>query len=283
MPKQRGVLIAAALAFFAVLLLWAFMSQKEKKLLELKTAKPVVVATKDIPVLSVLDESQLKIEKIPQKYAQPGHLSRLEDVVGQMNQSPIKKGEQILQTKLLDVTTQPNLSVQVSPGKRAMTVPITDVHGVARMIQPGDHVDLISSIDYGASDREEREIKTVLQDIIVLATGKNSVYGIPLASVKDPFTGEEKKVDLRTERYTSVTLEVTPEQAQTLVFLMTSGEGVIFLSLRNREDRSVAQLFTTNADRVLGPRSIKGRETDIRARRQPRWLEFRDTTVTPGF
>jgi len=281
--KRRSVFMALFIAFFAVVLLWSFMAQKEKRILELKTAVSVAVAKEDIAALTVLDETKLTLEKIPKKYVQPGYYGTIESLSGLMNQTPIRKGEQILQTKLIDASSQPSLSIQVTPGKRAMTVPVTDIHGVARLIKPGDHVDLLSSIDYGSSDREEREVKTVLQDINVLATGKHSLYGSPLASVKDPFSGEEKKIDLRMVQYTHVTLEVTPEQAQAIVFLMTSGEGAIFLSLRNPDDRSIQDLFTTDADRVLGERSLKGKKHDIRARRQPRWLEFRETTITPGF
>ena len=80
------------------------------------------------------------------------------------------------------------------------------------------------------------------------------------------------------KHYGTVTLETSPEEAQAIVFLLTSGEGNIFLSLRNSDDRSLEKLYTTDSTKVLGERSSKAREEEgVKTRREPRWLEFRGT------
>ncbi|HBQ21738.1 MAG TPA: Flp pilus assembly protein CpaB [Deltaproteobacteria bacterium] len=288
MGNPRAVLISLIMAFLAVLLIWFYVKQKEETTLGLATPKKVVVANQDIAELTTLDETMLRIDSVPQTYIQPGTYSEAKDVVGLITTVPIKKGEQILQNKVLFEETQTKLSTRVSKGKRAITVPVTDIHGAGRLVKPGDRVDILSSIDYGQGDREQREVKTVLQDVLVIATGRNIIASIPTEITKDPISGKEVKRDLRKDtRYTTATLEVTLEEAQGVVFLLTSGEGSIFLALRNPDDRSIEKLYTTDADKVLGERSSKGvrqkMEEGIKGRREPRWLEFRGTDVTPVY
>lgn len=287
MTNPRAVIISLVIALLAVVMVWSFVKQQKTSLLELSAPKKVVVANQDINELSTLDETMLRIDSIPQTYVQPGTYSDVKDIIGLITTVPIKKGEQVLQNKLLFEETQSKLASRVSKGKRAITVPVTDIHGVGRLIKPGDRIDILSSIDYGQGDREQREVKTVLQDVLVIATGRNVIASIPTETVKDPITGQEVKRDLRKDiKYGTVSLEVTPEEAQGIVFLLTSGEGSVFLALRNPDDRSIEKLFTTDADKILGSRSSKGLKQQmegIKTRREPRWLEFRGTDVTPVY
>ena len=278
MGNPRAIFISLIIATLAVVLVWSFVSQQKTSILELATPQKVVVANQDINELSMINETMLRIDSVPKNYIQPGTFSTIKDLVGLITTVPIKKGEQILQNKVLFEETQNQLSHRVSKGKRAITVPVTDIHGVGRLIKPGDRIDILSSIDYGQGDREKREVTTVLQDVLVIATGRNVIASIPTEVVKDPISGKEIQKDLRKDtHYTTLTLEVTPEEAQGVVFLLTSGEGSIFLALRNTDDRSLEKLYTTDAVKVLGPRSARAREDAIKTRQEPLWLDFRGT------
>jgi pilus assembly protein CpaB len=285
MGNPRAVLISMVIALIAVGLVWSYVNQQKASILELATPKKVVVANQDIKELSTIDETMLRIDSVPQSYIQPGTYESDKEIIGLVTTVPIKKGEQVLQNKLLFKESQTKLAARVSKGKRAVTIPVTDIHGISRLVKPGDRVDLLSSIDYGSGNRESREVKTVLQDVLVLATGRNVIASIPTEIVTDPISGKEIKRDLRKNvRYPTVTLEATPEEAQGIVFLLTSGDGSIFLSLRNPDDRSLEKLYTTDAIKILGVRSSKGRQQEgIKVKRQPRWLEFRGTQVTPVY
>ena len=279
MPNPRAVLISLIIAGLAVLLVWSFVNQQKTSLLELTSAQKVVVANQDINDLTMINETMLRIDSVPKAYVQPGTYADIQDIVGLITTVPIKQGEQILQNKVLFKETQTKLSTRVTKGKRAITVPVSDIHGVGKLIKPGDRVDVLSSIDYGQGDRERREVKTVLQDILVIATGRNVMASIPTEMIEDPVTGEMKKLDLRKDiRYTTVTLELTPEEAQGIVFLLTAGDGTVFLSLRNADDRSIEKLYTTNETKILGPRSSQEQQSSaIKSRREPQWLDFRGT------
>ncbi|MBI4042579.1 MAG: Flp pilus assembly protein CpaB [Deltaproteobacteria bacterium] len=284
MTNSRAIIISFAMAALAIALVYFYIDQREKTLLDLAGVVPVVVATQNIEEMTMVDKIMVRIDHLPKKYLQPGVMQELDLVVGKIASVPVKAGEQVLDTKLLDPGSKTGLAYKITPGMRAMTIPVSDVHGVARLIQPGNRVDILSSVDYGTGDREEREVKTVLQDVLVLATGKNITNDVPMEMVKDPVTGEVRKVNLSKDtNFATVTVEVDPIQGQTLTYLMTAGEGILFLSLRNPDDRSRYNLFTTDLDRVLGSRSVKGRREQVRAQNGPRWLEIRSSTISPGF
>lgn len=279
MNKYRPFFISAFLAGVAVLLVYLYLQEKEGLLVDQSTATPVIVATQDINAMDIIDSNMLKIDNVPKRYIQPGAQTEIKAIEGMIASVPIKQGEQIVDTKLLFPGEESGLSHRVSSGRRAVTIPVTDVHGVGKLVRPGDRVDLLSAIDYGVGDREEREVKTIMQDVLVLATGKYVADSLPRGTASD-FSGEEKTVDLRKEDYQTVTVELDPIEAQGLIFLLTSGEGDIYLSLRNPDDRSRYKLYTTDSERLLGPRSKLGlKRSAEQNRRGPRWLEIRDSSA----
>ncbi|HLD73433.1 MAG TPA: Flp pilus assembly protein CpaB [Bdellovibrionota bacterium] len=271
MRNTKAMMVSAVLAL-AVVALAYFVIQKQGGG-DLGEADEVYVLNQDVVELMTLDETMVRKASLPKSYLQPGYVKDLDMISGSITRAPMKKDEQILFTKLyLRGQQNVKLARRVSKNNRAVTVPITDIHGVAQLIRPGDRVDVIVSVDYGEGDREVREVKTAMQDVLVIATGQYIDSNIPLERNLDEVTGEVKRTDLRKEKYKSVTLEASPEQVQKLVFMMTAGEGLIFLALRNPQDRDFMPLQTADHDTVLGPASKRGNR--IRMQRAPRWQEF---------
>src|SRR5262249_1054564 len=131
----------------------------------------VVVATQDIDEMETIDETMLQVVERPTSFVEPQAISDPEQVVGQISLAPIRKDEQILETKVIKPGPQTGLSLQVAPSKRAVTIPIDETRGVAKLITPGDRIDLVAALDVGKGLQQHREIKTILQDVVVLATG----------------------------------------------------------------------------------------------------------------
>src|SRR5690349_23271292 len=105
----------------------------------------------------------------------------------------------------------------LAPGKRAVTVRVDDVRGVAGFIQPGDLVDVVLIRTMAESRTNDSYSEVILQSAKVLAI--------------DQITGE------RTEQPTiakAVTLEVTPEEAQKI--LLATNIGRLSLILRQPEE-----------------------------------------------
>ena len=134
--------------------------------------------------------------------------------------SPLEPNEPVLRSKTTGPGQRASLSSLVQEGKRAVTVRVDDVRGVAGFILPGDFVDVIL-IAEDAAARRENYSEILLQNLKVLAVDQ-------LASERQ----EQPTVPK------AVTLEVTPVQAQKI--LLATNIGRLSLTLRRLADTNLA-------------------------------------------
>ena len=133
------------------------------------------------------------------------------------------KGEPLSESKLAPAGTLGGLSALISEGKRAITVRVNDVIGVAGFALPGNFVDIIvhTEREQGQSDHAPRGAlhisKIVLERILVLAVAQ-----------------EVGRDDTKPRVVNAVTLEVTPDQAENLD--LARSVGTLSLVLRNQVD-----------------------------------------------
>lgn len=255
--NSRTFWISFGCAVFAMFLVYGY-AQEQKAIYDKKfgSTKTVLVAKKDILEMATLDDSMIELSERPTDFIQPGDVSNPDDVLGLVAAVPIKKGEQILLNKLLSPGPNTGLAIQVAPGKRAITLAVDEIRGVGKLIKPGDRVDIITSISYGSGQQERREVKTLMQDVQVLATGVNVTNNIPRALQMDSLSGKPVYRNLNGDTgYTSVTVEVDPTDAQNLIYIQSVAPGAIFLSLRNVSDVAKSPLSTSTIDTVLGSNS----------------------------
>lgn len=256
--QTRTLWIAIGAAVFAMFLIYSY-SQEKKAEYDKKygSTKRVVVATKDILEMSTIDDTMIEIIEKPIDFIQPGALEDPEDAVGLVAAAPIKKGEEVLTTKLLAPGPNTGLSLQISPGNRAVTIPITDVSGVAKLIRPGDHIDIITALQVGSGNNRKTEVKTLLQDVPVLAAGVHITNHIPRAL---EVSEDGKTAHFRNLRgdlsFTTITIETSPNLAQDLIYIMAANPGSIYTVLRNPNDKSSIRLPISNETSVLGRRAF---------------------------
>jgi pilus assembly protein CpaB len=125
--------------------------------------------------------------------------------------SPLKRGEPVLRSKVTGPGQRASLATQLEEGKRAVTVQVDDVRGVAGFVLPGDFVDIIMIAD-DVSSRRQSYSDILLEHVKVLAIDQ-------IAS-----EGDGKPTVAR-----AVTLEVTKEQAQKI--LLATNVGKLSLAL----------------------------------------------------
>jgi pilus assembly protein CpaB len=133
----------------------------------------------------------------------------------------IARNEAILRSKVTAPHQPATLSSVLAPGKRAVTVRVDDVRGVAGFIQPGDLVDVVLIRTAAESRSDESYSEVILQSAKVLAI--------------DQITGEH------TEQPTiakAVTLEVGVEEAQKI--LLATNIGRLSLILRQPAEANAA-------------------------------------------
>ena len=179
----------------------------------------VVVAAGDIQLGSRLTAQMVKTVDWPSGIIPPGAIAKAETLEDRVVKTSILRGEPILEAKLAPVGTKGGLSAVIPEGKRAMTVRVNDVIGVAGFALPGNHVDIVVNTQLDGDGRGDRQIsKIVLEHILVLAVAQ-----------------EANRDETKPRVVNAVTLELTPEQAEKLD--LARSVGTLSLVLRNQIDK----------------------------------------------
>ena len=186
------------------------------------SAQKVVIAAVDVDLGSKLTPEMLKLIDWPSCSIPEGAIIDPQTLDGRVLKTSVLRGEAILESKLAPLGTKGGLSAVVMEGKRAMTVRVNDVIGVAGFALPGNYVDILvnTTEDAKANVKEKVDMsisKIVLEHILVLAVAQ-----------------EASRDDTKPKVVNAVTLEVTPEQAEKLD--LARSVGTLSLVLRNQVD-----------------------------------------------
>jgi len=166
----------------------------------------------------------LKLMDWPASSLPPGAFTDLAGLETRVVKTSLTRGEPLLEGKLAPAGTKGGLSAVVTEGKRAMTVRVNDVVGVAGFALPGNYVDIMVNTQNEGSKRADQDkaiSKIVLERILVLAVAQESDRD-----------GTKPKV------VNAVTLEVDPNQAEMLD--LARSVGTLSLVLRNQVDPRIA-------------------------------------------
>jgi pilus assembly protein CpaB len=215
-----GLAFAIVLAFF----LSAFVYREFK---QVSAAPPVVqmqhivVAAAPLQLGTRLNSAELRT--IPWPAGQPvlGMFTRVEDCTHRALITAVAENEPILESKLAPVEAGAGLSATIPEGRRALSVAVNDVVGVAGFVTPGTMVDVLVTGAIAGSSQQGGAgniTRTILENVRVLAAGQK---------IEQDRDGKPQTVPV-------ITLLVTPEDASKLA--MASTEGKIQLALRNTID-----------------------------------------------
>jgi pilus assembly protein CpaB len=219
-----GALVLASVSAYMV---YSYLSAKDKEAAKAKLeVRQVVVAASAIPFGTKTKPEQLKLADWPKTNIPAGSSNNLTQVQDRLAISDIPAGAPVLESSLAPVNSSAGvMSYIIKPGKRAITVAVNEVVGVAGFVLPNSMVDVVATVDspYGGktNGKDNRISKIVLQDVRVLAVGQ-------ILEQK-----EGKPVSVPT-----VTLDVTPEDAEKLAL---ASENKVQLILRHLDDTEVAK------------------------------------------
>ncbi|MBF0359757.1 MAG: Flp pilus assembly protein CpaB [Oligoflexia bacterium] len=252
--NSRAFTLSLIIAGVAMFMVYSYMEGRESYYVErYQKEGPVVVASRDIKELEMLDDSKVTIAKMPQTFLAPGHIKDIKEVFNTVSTVAILKGEQITRPRITYPGARTGLSRQISSGKRAMSINVDNAQAVSRLIKPGDRVDVMVLIDYAGGRKDLLKVQTVLQDVLVLSTGLSMTNSsIPMVAVKGGTSDEVTKLNLNIHTdYSTVTLELSPYEVQKLTYLVSSS-GRIYLSLRNNDDKQVVRIKGSRLFDLLG-------------------------------
>lgn len=233
---QNRLKIALVVAVFFGLIaaygIYNFLSQRQRETDSLRALNQnIVVAAQDIPAGTTLNDEALKKGIIkttpwPKASIPAGAFSSPQQVFGKVNRVKILANEPIVESRLAGEGA--GLTVRLEAGKRALALRVDEIVGVSGFIVPDDRVDVILTTTPIGAAQDAKISKIVLQNKRVLSVAQST---------------EQKEGKPQLAR--SITLEVTPEEAEKLS--LASQEGQIVLALRGLGDD--AQLTTIGSNK----------------------------------
>lgn len=189
-------------------------------------ASKIVVLGVDVQLGGRITPEMVKLADWPSGSVPQGAFDDPKNVDGRVVKTSLQRGEPVLESKLAPIGSKGGLSAVVTEGKRAMTVRVNDVIGVAGFALPGNYVDIMVSTQQenakGGNAQDHTISKIVLDRILVLAVAQ-----------------EASRDETKPKVVSAVTLEVTPEQAETLD--IARSVGTLSLVLRNQIDPQQAR------------------------------------------
>ena len=180
----------------------------------------IAVAAVDIELGGRITPEMLRMVQWPAGNVPAGAFTEVAVLDARVVKTSVTRGEPILEGKLAPAGTKGGLSAVVAEGKRAMTVRVNDVVGVAGFALPGNYVDIMVNTQNEGVARagvSNAISKIVLERILVLAIAQ-----------------ESGRDETKPKVVNAVTLEVTPEQAENLD--LARSVGTLSLVLRNQVD-----------------------------------------------
>jgi pilus assembly protein CpaB len=230
---MKKIVILAMLSAIATMVLgYIFLSNinQANEPIEIERTS-VVVATDMINKNILITEEMIDTVMLPTEAVLLESARDAEAVIGMFSTTQLLPGEQILMPKLLvngDVGN--GLAYIVSDGKRAYTIAVDTISGLAGMLQPSNHVDVYGlmtveeeSLD-GTASKKNNYSFLLLQDITILAVEGNMELSPDVTEAV---------------AYESVTLELYPEQIADINLVANVGR--IQLALRSPIDMSTVE------------------------------------------
>ena len=171
--------------------------------------------------------------------------------------SDVNAGE-ILLFRHFDSSVDEGLVPQIPPGKKAVSIAVTEENSVAFFIKPGDLVDVLATFL-----ATEKAGGPSVNDQLANVSTRPIVQAARVLAVGSDFRQSDRQEQ---EPYSSVTLLVSMEEAAKLVFARDFYNVTMTLLLRGEDDASVDSQMPEVGVSTTGFDSIGNMPTDAQAK-----------------
>lgn len=220
---------------------------KTVTVIEKPELRSVVVANRDIYRGEKIEIDDIKVLMVPTEgVIASGVVTQPATVVGHIAKQPIYAGEWLLEQKVgLQEESQGAVEALLEPGMRALRIPVSAESGLLGMLNPGDHVDVISVFE--SADGKRMISRTILQNIEVLSIGQINRMG-KTAKQQEEDVKQDPKQGEAFVKASMVALNVNTPQAEQLALAMNIG--AIHLALRAPADVALVDTDGVNVKTI---------------------------------
>jgi pilus assembly protein CpaB len=242
MKRYRALIflgMALVLALVTSLLVFSWLQNEKNRLmaapLPMMKNVQVLVANADLAWGTKLMPEMMQLQEILPGAIPEGTFTSLDAIKDRVLLVDLKRSELLLESKLAPLgTTSGGVAAVTDINKRAMSVKVDDVIGVAGFIKPADRVDVMVTIEPEAGKQGHTIAKMILENVKVLAAGTQM---------------ERKGKDEEPKPVQVITLEVEVEEAEKLA--LGSTQGKLRLALRNPLNKEHVLTKGANVESLL--------------------------------
>ena len=227
-----GALLIAAVTAVMAKNMFAGASAPQAQAAAVPMGPKILVARKPLPVGAMVDAESFAFQPWPAELIQQAYYAEgapdadPTKLIGTVVRSNITAGQPLTRGSLVGPQDRGFLAAALTPGMRAITVPVNDIAGVAGFVFPGDRVDvmLTQTVAGGGDGPPLKVSETIIRNLRVLATDQAIER-----------KGEDGKPIVKT--FGNVTFEVTPKLAEKIAVAQSLGQ--LSLVLRSLADSQV--------------------------------------------
>jgi pilus assembly protein CpaB len=263
--RRMLFLLVALIASGSTIIVGRMWLQSQKPTPVVAEAQPtptvpmVLVAKGNLPAGAFLRPENLKWEHWPENGIAPSYVldskRKIEDYVGAVVRVGINDGEPITDARVIKPGDQGFLAAVLNPGDRAITVNVTPSSGLAGLVFPGDRIDLVASFKVEFEGKQD-------------GTNHPARYASETVETNLRVLAVDQRIDDQNKEIVvakTVTLEVTPKQAEIIAIVAEVGK--FSLSLRSTaqpdepieaEQNPTSYTWDNEAARMLAPPGSSG-------------------------
>ena len=264
MINKKPLIIAGIMGLIAVALVFGYLKKYESdhQAVEIEYGK-VVVAQTQIPVRTKVKEPMLDEVIVPLDAIHPDAVTEMDEILGKVTNQVIFESEQILSAKFEDAENLRELAFIIEEGMRGVSIGVSDVKSLGGNVMPGDHVDVVGVFKESITGIDSAF--TILTDVSIKAVGKS--------------LGPEDEQESGKGSARTVTLEVTPQQAEKLI--LADENGNLRLTLRHPDEIYTPKSVGTHIYQVVEYFDPPNRDKVVAAAPLPEYPEYFANTPEP--
>ncbi len=223
----KALLLSLAIALVCCVLLFNYINSLQRPVEE-KPKVVLLVASRNIEAGELITQAEINAIEVSEDSMPVGILNDRKEIEDFYAREPIIMGEPFRAERL---TTKEELSLSwnVPEGMRAISVFVNEDSIFSNLLRVGDRVDLV-----GSFTTEVQEGKNIASSMIIVQNAEVLAIGAQRIEHKNTRTMDAKTSDDESKLPRTVTLAVTPGDAEKVVF--ASDFGQFSLILRGHDD-----------------------------------------------
>ena len=221
---------------------------------------PVLVAKADIAARTTITADMVEVRLVGADDRSVLAYTNAQDVVGKVTRFPINANEQVLSSKVVDLTggtaAARSLSYIIPEGKRGFAINASEIQDVGGLLLPGDYVDVVVlyDVDFTGLDGSQQTkssflAHTLLQNVEVLAVSQTVADIVPDTQPNETGQRVRNSEAAPNPGAGTITLALTPEDAQ--LMYLAEANGRIRLAMRSFGDSEERPIdYTTELELI---------------------------------